>query len=176
MADGLLDEKWIKWVAATTTLLAVCAAISSLKGGSYSTKIQILTTQESNKWSYFQAKSIKQHTCEIERDLLLVQQTTATDAAVKTLVAAKLKEVEDNIARYDKEKAGIQEEAKQLSKDQVELKGHGGNFGQAVMFFQIAIMLSSVGALMKKKFSWILGLATGAFGLVYFVNGFVQFF
>jgi hypothetical protein len=28
-----VQEKWIKWVALTTTILAVCAAIGSLKGG-----------------------------------------------------------------------------------------------------------------------------------------------
>ncbi|MEI6035428.1 MAG: DUF4337 family protein [Verrucomicrobiae bacterium] len=48
------QELWIKWVALTTTILAVCAAIGSLNGSSYSTRAQVLTTQESNQWSYFQ--------------------------------------------------------------------------------------------------------------------------
>ena len=65
-------ERWTQWVALTTTILAVCAAISALKGGGYSTRVQLSTTQESNKWSYFQAKSIKQHAVEMHKDQLEV--------------------------------------------------------------------------------------------------------
>jgi hypothetical protein len=36
-------------------------------------------------------------------------------------------------------------------------------------------MLSSIAPLMKKKPVWVLGLITGAFGIVYFVNGFWLF-
>jgi hypothetical protein len=44
-----------------------------------------------------------------------------------------------------------------------------------VIFFQIAILLSSIAALMKKKPVWVLGLITGAIGIVYFANGFWLF-
>jgi hypothetical protein len=44
-----------------------------------------------------------------------------------------------------------------------------------VIFLQIAILLSSIAALMKKKPVWFLGLITGAFGLFYFANGFWLF-
>jgi hypothetical protein len=44
-----------------------------------------------------------------------------------------------------------------------------------VIFLQIAILLSSIAALMKKKPVWVLGLITGAFGVVYFLNGFFLF-
>ncbi len=36
-------------------------------------------------------------------------------------------------------------------------------------------LLSSIAVLMKKKPVWVLGLMTGAFGIVYFVNGFWLF-
>ena len=61
-------EKWIQWVALTTTILAVSAAISSLKGGSYSTQVQLKNTQEANRWAYYQAKSLKQNLAELERE------------------------------------------------------------------------------------------------------------
>ncbi len=67
-------ERWMQWVALTTTVLAVCAAISALKGGGYSTKVQLSTTQEANRWSHFQAKSIKQHAVELHRDDLELAQ------------------------------------------------------------------------------------------------------
>lgn len=42
----------------------------------------------------------------------------------------------------------------------------GNFFSGSVVFFQIGIMLSSVSALLKKKFMWILGLAFGAIAIV----------
>ena len=52
---------------------------------------------------------------------------------------------------------------------------HAQIFGIAVIFLQIAILLSSIAALMKKKSVWVVGLITGACGLVYFANGFFLF-
>ena len=37
---------------------------------------------------------------------------------------------------------------------------------------QIAILLSSIAALLKKKAVWVIGLALGLLGVAYFVNGF----
>ncbi len=173
---GDVQEKWLKWVALTTTILAVCAAIASLKGGGYSTQVQLMTTQENNKWSYFQSKSIKQHVTEMELDLVKIELLKGNAPAVENELHAKIKAVEDNIARYDKEKAAIKSEAEGLSSRQGELKRHGGNFGLAVMFFQIAIMLSAIGSLLKQRSSWLCGLAIGVAGFVYFLNGFFLFF
>ncbi|MBF0619719.1 MAG: DUF4337 domain-containing protein [Candidatus Omnitrophica bacterium] len=176
MAEETKNENWIKWVALTTTILAVCAAIASLKGGGFSTQVQVMTTQENNKWSYFQSKSIKQHVSEMERDLYKLELVKSAAPAVTAEVQAKLKELEANIERYDKEKAQIKKEAEDLSAKQLEAKKHGGNFGMAVMFFQIAIMLSAIGSLLKQRNFWLLGLLFGACGIVYFVNGFVTLF
>src|SRR5512146_2492909 len=70
---GPLKERWTQLVALTTTVLAVCAAISSLKGGGYATRVQVATTRENDKWSQYQAKSIKQNLYQVEQTLLGVQ-------------------------------------------------------------------------------------------------------
>jgi hypothetical protein len=44
------------------------------------------------------------------------------------------------------------------------------------MLLQIAIMLSSVGALIKRPIMWIVGLVFGAGGLAYMANGFFGWF
>jgi hypothetical protein len=176
LMSGEVQEKWLKWVGLTTTILAVCAAIGSLKGGGFSTQVQVTTTLENNKWSYFQAKSIKQHVTEMERDLLQLEQVRGDNPTVKAEIQQKLKTVEENIGRYDNEKSTIKSEADALSNKQTMLKRHGGNFGLCVMFCQIAIMLSAIGSLLKQKYSWILGLVIGGAGIVYFFNGFFLFF
>ena len=65
-----VKESWLQWVALTTTILAVAAAISSLKASSYSTRVQIHTTEEANQWAYYQAKSIKEHGFRLNKDVL----------------------------------------------------------------------------------------------------------
>jgi hypothetical protein len=174
MADT--KDKWIQWVALTTTILAVCAAISSLKGGGYSTKVQLTTTQETSQWSFFQAKSIKQHVCEVQRDQLKLEYLKAGDPKVRAFIEDRMKSCETDIARYDAEKSTIQSDATALAKQQDGYKRHSGAFGLAVMLLQIAIMMSSVGALIKRKEMWVVGLGFGLLGLAYMANGFLLWF
>jgi hypothetical protein len=173
---GPLKERWTQWVALTTTILAVCAAISALKGGAYSTRVQLATTQETNRWSYFQSKSIKQLVVETERDTLRIHRLEARSPEATGVIDARLAQLEKEIARYDKEKSEIKTEAEALQKQEDDAKLHGGNFGLAIMLLQIAIMLASVGALIKRPVMWIIGLVFGLAGLAYMANGFFLWF
>ncbi len=176
MAELSIKEKWIQGVALTTTIIAVCAALSTLRGGAFSTKVQISTTQESNKWSYFQSKSTKQHICEVQLQAFEINELLTSNSVVIDTIDSKISQLKKDIARYDKEKAEIKKEAEQLNVLQQEYKAHSGSFAIAAMLLQIAIMLSSVGALMKKKWMWFAGMALGASGIVYMMNGFLLFF
>ena len=170
------QESWIRWVALTTTVLAVCTAIGSLKGGGYSTGVQLTSAKENSQWAYYQSKSIKQYLFETRSDLFQLELMKSPSTEVKAALEEKLKATDDAVKRYDKEKAEIKAIAEDLNKQQTELKRHGGNFGMAVMFFQIAIMLSAIGSLLKQKYAWLIGLGMGAVGLLYFANGFFTFF
>jgi len=44
-----------------------------------------------------------------------------------------------------------------------------------VIYLQLAILLSSIAALLKKKPVWVFGLVCGAVGVVFFANGFYLF-
>jgi len=77
--------------------------------------------------------------------------------------------------RYEKEKEDIKKTAEALEKKRDDAQTHSGAFGMAAMFLQIAILLSSIAALMKKKLFWLIGMGAGCFGLVYFFNGFFLF-
>jgi hypothetical protein len=175
-APASVKERWTQWVALTTTILAVCAAISALKGGGYSTRVQLSTTQESNRWSYFQSKSVKQHGVELARDQLAMLRLEARTPEAQRFAEERIRRLEAEGARYDAEKKAIQAEAEAIQKDEAALKRHGAAFGLAVMLLQIAIMLSSVGALIKRPVMWVVGLVFGAIGLVYMANGFWLFF
>jgi hypothetical protein len=77
--------------------------------------------------------------------------------------------------RYEKEKADIKKDAEHLESLRDEAQKHSQAFGMAVIFLQISILISSIAALIKRKYLWEIGIAVGAVGLVYFLNGFLLF-
>jgi hypothetical protein len=158
---------WTTWVALTTTILAVGAAFSTLKGGSYSTQTQLATVNASNKWSYFQSKSIKETSYKTELSILDVMAANATTPEGKAVAAKAAEKAAKEVVRYEKEKEEIRVEAETLESLAKYCQKRGGNFGLAVMFLQIAIMLSAVAALLKKKPAWLLGLGIGVIGIGY---------
>jgi hypothetical protein len=169
-------ERWTQWVALTTTILAVCAAISSLKAGGFSTKVQLATARENDRWAQYQAKSIKQNLFVVERSLLDVQRLEARTPEAQAAIAAQLAKLSADVDRYEKEKAQLKADAEGFQRDEVSFQHVGARLGLAVMLLQIAIMLSSVGALIKRPIMWVVGLAFGAIGLAYMGGGFFGWF
>ena len=170
-------EPWLNYLALTTVIFAVCATLSTLKGGGFSTRSVMSQSQASDQWSYYQSKSIKGYVYELQREKFEMDLKTnkgmsrsLADDYEKRIAAYK-----EKIDRYEKEKEEIKKKAEDLEKRRDDAQIHSGAFGLAAMFLQIAILLSSIAALMKKKLFWFIGMGAGAFGLVYFFNGFFLF-
>jgi hypothetical protein len=170
-----IQEKWIKGVVITTTCLAVMTAIAAARGGACGLKTQLLTGIESSKWAYYQAKSIKQNLAETQKNAFEVEVLGAANVEQKTLYEEKLKIATREIDRYSTEKNQIKIEAEEASALNRLIAKKGNFFSGAVVFFQIAIMLSSVSALLKKKFMWVLGMLFGVIATVLLAYGlFIQ--
>ncbi len=172
-------ETWLNFLALTTVIFAVCATLSTFKGGGYSTKSVISQAQASDQWAYYQAKSIRESQYVIQKENLELElrvlPKTALPEAVRGYEDA-IKKAGENIDKYDKEKNAIQKEAKALEAIRDYAQGHSKPFGLAVIFFQVAILLSSIAGLFKRKMIWYIGLPIGIAGLIYFANGFFLFF
>ncbi len=158
-------DAWTKWVALSTTLLAVCAAFATLKGGSFSTKTQLATVKASNRWGHYQAKSLKETAYATESTIIKALESSLTAPESKKIAGKAIEKADEEIKRYKAEKAEIMEEATYLDADAAYCQERGGNFGFAIMFLQIAIMLSAIAALMKKQIFWLIGLCAGALGV-----------
>jgi len=167
-------EPWLSLLALTTVILAVCATLATFKGGGHSTLAVLSQSQASDQWAYYQAKGIKGNLYEVEAMRLRRELELAPKAAVPTLEKS-LADVEKKVAKYDGEKAEIQKEARRFEEAKADAQKHGAAFGLAVIFLQIAILLSSIAALLKQKPVYVLGLLVGAVGIVYFINGFYLF-
>jgi len=171
-------EPWLNYLALTTVIFAVCATLSTLKGGGFSTRSVVAQAQASDQWSYYQAKSIKGYIYDIQREKLeleLKAMKTGGSRAIAGDYEKKIAAYKEKVERYDKEKEEIKQKAEDLEKQRNDASKHSGAFGLAAMFLQIAILLSSIAALMKKKPFWFIGMAAGCFGLLYFFNGFFLF-
>jgi len=131
--------------------------------------------QASDQWSYYQSKSIKQYLYELQRDKLDLELKAGVRGAAGGEFRKKIDFYQQEIGRYKGEKDEIKKKAEEFEKTRDDARVHSGAFGMAAMFLQIAILLSSIAALMKQKYFWFLGVAAGCFGLVYFANGFFLF-
>ena len=175
MADEK-KEPWLNYLALTTVIFAVCATLSTLKGGGYGSRAVMSQSQASDQWAFFQAKSIKGYAYDLQKekfeiDLKAMRPSKVLAGEYEKRIAA----YKEKIERYEKEKEDIKKTAEVLESMSDDAQRHSGAFCMSAMFLQIAILLSSIAALMKQKYFWYLGMAAGCFGLVYFANGFLLF-
>lgn len=171
-------EPWLNYLALSTVILAVCATLATFKGSGYSTRAMLSQSQASDQWAFYQAKGIKGYIYEMQREKLELE-TEAMRGKVSSKVIEdyekKMEAYSKKIKKYDDEKTEIQTEAKKLEGIRDDAKRHSQAFGVAVIYLQIAILLSSIAALMKKKAVWMFGLGVGIIGIVHFANGFLLF-
>jgi lipopolysaccharide export LptBFGC system permease protein LptF len=168
---------WLKWLALSTALFAVLAAIASLKSGQLANKSLLLMNeatlkqaQASDAWSYYQAKGIKQIVRDSEADLMTASHVPA-DLVTKN---------HDEAERYRVEQEKIQEEAKGLEQEREELQDKSRHdlerhhtFAYAVTILQVAIGLSAIAALIERRSIWLFGLVCGIVGIGFLVVGFI---
>ena len=178
MAEEDKKEQWLNYLALTTIIFAVCATLATFKGGGYSTRSVLSQSQASDQWAYYQAKGIKSYLYEMQKEKLeleLLNLQKSASEKVLTAYTEKIKNYKEKADNYVKEKSDIQNKAKDLEKARDEAQLHTKAFGVAVIFLQIAILLSSIASLMRKQQLWYLGMTAGVIGIVYFADGFFVF-
>src|SRR3954462_1835467 len=52
-------ERWISWVALSTAILAVLAAITGLLSGKHANEAMMSQIEAADQWAFYQAKGIK---------------------------------------------------------------------------------------------------------------------
>lgn len=175
MADDKKDP-WLNWLALSTVILAVCATLSTFKGGGYSTRAVMTQSQASDQWAYYQAKSVKQNLYEVEVERLKLQiRAEHPSGEAKAALEDSLQTFSAKIKKYEQEKADISSKAKALEAQRDAAQLQGKPFGLAVIFLQIAILLSSIASLLKRQYIWWGGVIIGFGGLILFADGFFLF-
>jgi outer membrane murein-binding lipoprotein Lpp len=167
-------DTWLKLVALTVIVLALAAGISAFKALVYATRVQIYAAREARQWRDYEVESIRKDNYGLNRDILnSLKLSEAKTSKAPKLLAAKIKEYEDEMGRLNQEKDQIKTVAQQLAAQQDTLEKKAGELSLAVILFQLAIMSSASAALTRKKILWLLGLGLGVWGLVYVGMSFI---
>ena len=157
-------EKWTLYVALSTALMAVLAAVAGLLAGHHANEALIERAKASDQWNFYQSKNLKQEIAiNTEQILQALALSGKKDSAARDRSA--------DIARYDKEKAVIRKEAEE---DEQKSEAHLGKhvpLASAVTAFQIAIAISAISILTRRKKLWYGSLLLTAVGLVFFILG-----
>lgn len=172
--EEVKKESWVNYLALTTVVFAVCATLATFKGGGYSTQSVMSQSKASDNWAYFQAKSIKSDLYKMQSEKLEMD-LISKDSKTAELYQGKITEYKSKIEKYENEKKEAKSKAEELEQTRDQSQIHSKNFGMAVIFLQITILLSTIAGLLKKKYIWYIGLSSGVVGIGFFVNGFLLF-
>src|SRR5438477_5082057 len=146
-------EVWISWVALSTALLAVLAAIAGLLSGRHVNEAMMNQIEASDQWSFYQAKSIK---------------ASVLDAKM-SFTGTPNESDQSKLDRYEKEQEEIKSEAEH--KETAAKKNFHKHevFAGGVTMFQIAIAIAAISALTKRRRFWIVSLLFGAAGCAFLI-------
>ena len=147
-------ETWLNYLALTTVIFTVCATLSTFKGGGFSTRSVLAQTQASDQWAYYQAKSIKGYIYEIRKEKFELEVKGASPKMPRSVVEDYTQRIDSysgKVKKYEEEKKQIEQKARKFEGVRDDAQRHAQIFGMAVIFLKIAILLSSIAALLKKK-------------------------
>src|SRR6266567_4329823 len=138
-------EAWISWVALSTAVLAVFAAIAGLLSGKHANEAMMNQIEASDQWSFYQAKSVKAALLDAKMSL-----ATVTD---------------------EEEQTEIKSEAERKQADAKSNFHRHEVYARGVTMFQIAIAVAAISALTKKRRFWIVSLVFGSIGCIFVLLG-----
>jgi len=148
---------WISWVALSTAILAVLAAITGLLSGKHANEAMMDQIRASDQWAYYQAKSIK----------------AAVLEAKTTLAEAATEKDKEKAAQYQEEQAEIKREAEEKESAARSNFHKHEIFARGVTMFQIAIAIAAISALTKRRTFWFVSLAFGLVGAFFLCLGWI---
>jgi hypothetical protein len=146
------ENKWTLFVAISTALMAVLAALSSLFAGHHSDEAVIMQIKASDQWAFYQAKGIK-------AEIRLFESKTLTP--VKS-AQATLSEAE-----------GIKKIAEDDERQSEAHLQHHATLASAVTFLQVAIAVSAIAIITRRRFLWYGGIVVAIIGACFFIMGII---
>jgi len=146
------EKDWSFYIAISTALIAVLAAITSLLAGHHSNEALIEQIKASDQWAFYQAKGIKADVASLNRDNYF------RDSLEK---------------KYKVQQQDIKKEAeKDQNASEMHLEKHI-LLARSVTLFQISIAISAISILSKKRSLWYFAIFVAITGIGFFISGLI---
>jgi Domain of unknown function (DUF4337) len=153
---GESPPSWVSQVALSAAMLAVGAAIAALLAGHHANEAIIEQMKATDQWALYQAKGLKGSLVDQKLEILgaLGKEVKEGDKA--------------NAERYREEQKDIKREADEETHSSEKHMARHVVLSYSVTSFQVAIALSAIAVLSRRKLLWYVGLVLGVIGAVFF--------
>ena len=164
-------------VALSVAISASFVALCNVKDGNI---VQAMAQAQANSvdaWSFYQAKSTKQHIAEGMVDQITIQRDTMPGLSpdARGLLDRKIGEYTGKAKQYDSEKVKIKESAEGFQHDYDKLNFRDDQFDMAEASLSLSIALMGVTALSQKRWLLVVAGIFAVFGLALGVSGFMGY-
>lgn len=153
-------------VAALVALVAVMMALCNIKDGNIVQAMSQAQAHAVDAWSFYQAKSTKQHIAENAAEQVKLQSLLAGGApqAVRARFGEALARYESQVRTYGAEKDSIRKQAEWFAAEYDRLNVHDDQFDMADASFSVAVALAGIAALTRRRWLLAMAFAAAAFG------------
>lgn len=155
-------------VSFTISVLAVLVAVVTLMGHRTHTEEVVTQIKASDTWAEYQAKNIRYHSYAGFADIAGIAVANDKERAAK--VQERLRQQSE---RYNHEKDELQNEARKLESEVAtdRRKADRFDFGEAML--EVALVITSITLLTRRKPFWYAGIVFGAMGLIVALTAFL---
>jgi hypothetical protein len=168
--------RWLDWLAVSTALFAVLAAVAALEAGANAnealyaaSQATLKQTQVVDTWSEYQADSLKKYQQQTLITLLNHVGGSPEESQAATDEANRRQALQDQLMVQANQ---LTEETNALNEHAEEDLCRHDRFAISVTLFQVAIGLAAITALLRLRPLWVLSLAGGVLALLALINGF----
>jgi len=157
-------------VAVTATTMAIC----HIKDSNIVLAMSRMQTKTVDNWSYYQAKSTKQHLAENMLAQIKLQKETSPSVppASKTALEAAEQIYEQQAKKYDEERAAIKQQTDQLEDEYEHLNSQHDLFDLAEAGFSVSLALYGIAALTRRRSLLLFAILVSSSGLLFGFGGF----
>jgi Domain of unknown function (DUF4337) len=145
-----------KTVAGTMAIIAALLAVVSVLGQHFQAEELLSQQKASDQWAFYQAKDIRRYAAQVAEDELTQMKGNAAPIS---------KYVQDE-KRYDKQRAEIQEHAREFEKERDKSARKAVRFHVGEVFLEVAIVFSSLSILMRQRALFMAGAVAALVGVV----------
>ena len=163
---GEKKDRWTLLVALSTAVMAVLAAVAGLLAGHHANEAVVERVKASDQWNFYQSKNLKEEIA-VNTDKIL----RAVGAHLHVDGAPAPEDNSKDIARYESEKAEIRKQAEEAERASESHLARHVPLASAVTAFQIAIAISAIAILTRRKNLWYGGLLITAIGAIFLAKG-----